>query len=1669
MSNCRDTQKFKTSEASTKSAMRTQGAIDKFLNITNLNLFRQLNGRWSKDAQDRFDVQEMLFSEKDNGKIAVPNKEAFKKIDTAKGVLYQLDGAPEASASPEMITKVKEVAEKMGISFQELNDYAKSTGLDVTGINALADLTRGIIAVAEGKEAVAITEEMVHIATAILEQVNPKLVTQMISRIDKFQIYQDTLDQYKKNPNYQLPNGKPDIRKIKKEAVDKLLAEMIINGATNLEAFPELINDTTQTEVLSWWKTILNFIKGLYEKSDVELFTEAKESILEGVGTVDQIKAEGVFYQITPVQKQITDRLIETDSSIKKVYKKGSDDPVLMDSEEADNWYEVILPGGNVKTVANRVTNRVKAWYEKKFRNKTFTEKEQEFNEFKKNLGIKGHKDLELIHDRYYNKDGTKKAKPDPRPDTSGMNLSSQAMYEKLETYYTGVVNSFPEGTLVFSEIVLYDAKKDEAGTIDFLAIEPSGKANILDWKFMDIKGDDVAWFKQGAFNIQLGRYKEMLRDQYGVKEFGMNRAIPIAFDIDYNDDKKPFLSGIAIGSVDKSQITDMRLMPVSEETETTGFAELDKLLVKLNALLRQYEKQDATDEEERAFKIERMNALRRAVRQIQGSGSIAELVDFIDIMGKEGKKIMNDYNTIYKDRPATSKDSTNEELSDFAEQMKNYMDVANVFVNVGREIGHLIYSDDMIKDAKTDEQKAELEERKQILANLRSESDSIFTSKEEIKDAAAAFADKHIGQRNLVAGLLRPQAVVKGLAASFRSVSDIGLKSLDILYRLVRDGQNKASADALEEIKQVMALRDKLTARGGDIKKLIQQVYQKNEKGGLVNKLIYKYQKEFYDSVAENAKNGEQKKTWLLNNIDEAGYKAEASKILEERINRINQNSYAGTAEEIADKKAYLIEEAKQYWDIDRKDFNGWDNYVISRHPAAKWLSEEYKNIAKDADLLALYNFISNFNKKAKDTGYISARVMNNFLPFVRKGTAENLAEGNILTVMKNFGDSLQIRTDDAGFGSFNEITGELENSIPRYYTSDFSTKDADGVNDYSEVSEELFGNLILYIQQVNKYKYLSEVEGQIKLVRTIEEFKGHLNTNRVGNVVDSTKPSESNTENLKIFDDFTRTLLYGQKYALSDSDTPLNVSKVLNAAKNAVNNVMGKEVWKVNENPSATSLVKVMEAINTGFQQKTLGLDLITGAVATFGANAQVVSQAGQYFKGREFLANYSKVGSLKFNNNEEKDMFIQLMNTFMPMKDDPAYELYKDAGMSTLTRSNVGDALMVFMRKPEQQMEKAIFLSLLENSMVVDGRIVNIRKYVNGKYKDRYSNAEQAKNYKENVEKEIEELKKTKSIAVTKKLEDGKLVIPGLDLNDKTEVQRLTELSRRITRKATGSLSNNDVNRMSMNIWTKSMMVFKNWIPDLADSHFSELRRTGDDFSVRINEDGIAEGEQYTIGRLRLLGYVLGTSIRDRSTNLINIMKMNAEGLEKLDEYYADFAKKYEESTGEPFTMDKNEFKDMIRESIRSQIKELLLLASAFALLLTLKFMAPDDDEESKAARNFHAYAEKAAGRFVSELSFFYDPSEFKNLLSGNLLPAIGIIDDFAKFTSHFWSETTGIDIGSGLTYDEVKKKAKPIKYLMKMLPVTKAAFTYASIFSDEFAKEFESTIQAENNLR
>jgi hypothetical protein len=1410
-------------------------------------------------------------------------------------------------------------------------------------------------------------------------------------------------------------------------------------------------------------------------KQLVELRGEAMAHYLWDLynGEIPEDVLNNVEQIVTTPQQAMQEKIRNTKALIRKYNVPVSEtDPLLLDSEEANNGYEIKQEDGTWAKITKRVTDRVKAWYKEKFGNKQFSEAEKAFNELKKTYGIAGHKDLEEIHDRYFNEDGTRRPSPLDRP--AKFNVETQAMYDMLEKYYADLVDSFPKDTLVFSEVVVYDNKNKEAGTIDFLAIDPNGKAHILDWKFMYIAGNDVAWFKQGAFNIQIGTYKQMLRDNYGVKEFGMLRAIPISMEFGLKNKQDPKqgyqLTGMAVGSVDKSQIdplTDLKLIPLSEETETTGNEALDQILAKLNALVREYAKENVTTEDERQFKIERMNTLRKAIRIVQGTSNLQPLIDVIEVMRKDGDRLLDDYKTIYKDRPATSEDSTNSELSDFADDMNNYIRFSEVFSTVGDDIGDLIYTADMEKDLTTEAEKENVEYRKEILQNLDLESKMIRKSIKEITKAAEDFATKHVGERNLVAGLTKAEAVVKGIASLFRGVSELPLRSLNILYKLTSTARSKAAADAFEEVKDLMAIREKLVARGGDTRALVQKIYQKDTKGGLVNKLIYKYKKDFFEQIDENAKTGD--KEWLMANIDIEAYRKEATAILERQIKNIERNNYPGTPEEVEDQRRRYIKEAQQLWDIDREDFTGFNNYVVKRHPLDQWFSDEYLDIQKDPDLLTLYNFITKFNDKAKDIGYVNNMVAKNFLPFVRKNMAEQLVWDNKLSVMSNFYNSLQIQTDDVGYGNINEVTGELQNSIPKYYTYDFSKRDeGTGINDYSEVSEDLFKNMILYIQQVEKYKYLSEVEGQLNLVKTIETFKNHLSTNRVSNVVDKNgKPQElpGNEENTKVYNDFLKVLLYDQKYVLSDADLPLNIDSVLNFVKRGVNRVAGKEVWKENEKPTATSLIKTMDAANRAFQLKALGFEFISGAANMFGGNIQMATQAGNYFKAREFLKNETKLIGQRFENNEEREVFKELINTFMPLKDDPSYDEFNRAGMNVLTRGNLGDFLMVFMRKPEQLLEKATFLTLLENMMVENGKIISIREFVKNKYKDRYDSAAKFKESKDKIEDEIEELKKTRAIAVTRKMEDGKLVIPGLDLSNRDELQRLTSLTRRISRNATGSLSDGDINKMSMSIWTKSMMLFKNWIPKLTDTRFSEFRKVSDDFSVEINEDGIPIGEKYDIGRIRLLASVVVSSFQDKATNLINILKMNDEGIKKLDRMYEEYRAEYETNTGETLNMSREEFIDMVRSNLHNQMKELAMLGALISMMFAMGFMAPDDDED-KASKNFHRFTIRTMDKFVSELSFFYNPINYESLLSGSIFPAAGLLSDMGRFVNHTFMETTGLDMDPSTSQEDVRKKAQPIKYTMKMLPFTKSLVTYLAIFDADFAKEFDVTVPKEN---
>lgn len=1656
------------------------------------------------DLIDRvINVPQNLIDKYYNSELALETKDARRVQredarrtgeDYTDRYLFQLERRdlrtqPAAKASSEILTRVKKVLEKMGVKVQDILEYSKGNpAVDVSNVNALADLTAGIIAVSEGKEDVALTEEMVHIARAIIEQRDPKLITELISKVGRFKVYKDTLEQYRDNPAYQLENGKPNIRKIKMEAVDKLIADIIING----DVTGDLAQEENRSLIRRMWDAITDWFRGQYKKANIDIFSTTAKTVLGGEfeGSVLDLNSEELYYQLSDSQKDLQRRFAETDQVLNKVVKPEELDANLMDEEKSTNYY-TILKDGEVKKVTKRVTDRVKAWYKRKFGNQKFTKQEKKDNERKAEIGTGYHDMFEEIHDRFFNKDGSRRPIAGPR--LSGFNRVDNQVYNKLENYYTDLIASFSENgknPLVFSELKIYDPTQDEAGTIDLLIVEEDGTANIYDWKFMSVaKGaKDVAWFKQGAYNEQLRRYKEILISQYDIKRIGNNRAIPIVMDLkrqNFQDrNSKLEVKGIKIGSVNPKQVEPLIITPVSEVSESTGYKAFDDLLKKLSGIYLQLGSRIIKNEDERLYKIERLNILSKAMRSLRAGQNIGPLVDAIESFRQEGEDIISIYKNTYKDKPATRDSAKDNDLSYFSDRISTYIDFSQVFGTSFDSISRLLYTEGSEDFALDESEKQKILNAKEGVNALRFSTEEIRINREQIVELGQEFQDKFIGERNLVSGLSKPEAIIKSFTHKwFTGLSTIGLASTKVLSKLVNRAQAFANKESLEEVNRLLKIRDKLKDKGGSLKDIVLKIYQKDKKGSVVNKLIERYKKEFFTEAKDNAKLAEESKTtaqlniarqWLKDNIDIAAYKKEAAVKIEKDLARVMENTL--TRDE--DYRADQLLKVKRTWDVSRNDFNGFDNNLIKKFPLPKWESEEYIEIRKDTELFELYNFILELNNKAEGMGYIKRLVESIFLPFVRKGTAESLAWDYSLKPIVQFKNTVNNLADDVGYGKINDVTGELELGIPKYYTNDFTAENADGVNDYSEVSLELFKNLILYINHMNRYKYFSEIEGQVLLMRKLQTFKSSYVTGKYskiqkedGRLVENTKSNK----NVEILDRFIATSIYGQKYPLDEAD--VIVPSVLSGMKNIVNvvsrSISGRDVFKDSDKPSAVSLTKTIDSLNRYTQLKSLGLEPISGAKNSFGMVIQFSAQSGKYFKTREIGKYAAKFAGNLFgadtSNKDEQEMVLQLIDKFMPLKDDPTYEKLQKAGLTKLTRVNVSDLLFAFFRYPEQVGEKSLLMAVLDNTMVENGKLVNITDYVRDKYRTEdiaeYIKAESK------INQEVKELKKTRSINVTRKLENGELVIPGLDLNNLDELQRLTQVVRKISRTATGGTTEYDNIGANMSVWFRSLMVFKGWIPKLAETRFGKFNPIIDDLAVKIDDSGVIR-ESYDVGRIRLWFDAWGAAANNKTSNIIdlisavsNIRKGNEKGIELIDKLFEKYTKAYYDRTGKEVTMTKSEFSNLIRENLYNEVKELKALLILMGLAISVGFMAPDDDED-RATKNRFRYFQRTLDGFISELSFFYNPAEMSNALTGGL-PAISLFEDIERFIRHSRLDITGFDYSNpNKTEEQVRKNAQPVKYLMKMFPGSKSLVTWLAAIDEEFAKEYNVTLPKTN---
>lgn len=1555
--------------------------------------------------------------------------------------LLQTSNTETSEASPETLRKVNEFLKRIGIEVKLLDGITTAEGV-VIDANGRANLLKQLIEVVNGKENVALTEEAMHFAVEIIEQKDPVLFQAMLNKTGEFELYKTIINDNSPSSYRSLyqKDGKPDIRKIKKEVMGKLLAEALIEEA-------EKIHSSEQTGILlQWWNNIINALKNLFSKTTVDPFNLAAKDVLSGKleGTVEY--QDENYLQISSKQADIDQKLAITRNEVTKEYKADTDDNPLSDDADVNNWY--MIAGRRIK---NRVTDLVKAQAGKWFKDKVFSAKDKRKNEVKRSTGVSGHLDFEKAINAFVDPQTHQlRAAPFSSEDGTGPAIGNDQGYQMIYNYIRDLLSQHDKNSKIYTEVVIYDKNKDEAGTIDLLIVDSTGKANIYDWKFLSVKDNDIAWYKQDAFTTQIREYRRILKDVYSVKEFGETRAIPIIMDYSYDFDGSYSLDKMLVGSADTNKITDIKFIPVPVD-ETTGIPALDK---KIQQLVNLYKKESkkSVQEGRRDLKADKLNTIKQTIRILRAQANLSVFKDTMEVNAGEMQQLVDKYNNDIK-----GKDNlTDAEKSDFAFAIAEQLSIGDMYSDIDT-----VFEDEIQRlvemGAKTPEEAKELEDSLTISAR------DVRSSMKKLKKIREEFADVFIGQKHGVTGLLNPQKVVKGILSRFVGMSKLPLKSLDLLYKLVTGADDNARADALRDNEKIMNLRTKILEwtknKGINSTKIFDKLYQKDAKGHRVHKLIDEIRKDFYDEFKEKAEEADEQ--WFHENIDIEAYRNEVGEYYNKRKEQIRNTVYPGTLEHQAFREADDIHKLDMEYNIDSPSFNGWGNFIMKRHikDRAKWYTKEYKDIV-NTPLEELYKLHQEMNKFATDIGYLQGRGGRTFTPFLRKTLTDKMIWGGNVSLVQDWIDDLSVSQNPNVYGETDE-NGNIIPTIPKYYTSDKGEKKLDKEGNefvsYENVSEDMFKNLIAYNTQLYKYKYFSDIEGQVELIQTIEEFKGHLETDRFGNIAFDEETNEKKTkgigesggnfDNAKLLDDFVKTVLYKQRYAQSSSDSTAPVGQLVNKVKGMVNKMAGKEVFKKSDNPDNISMIKSIDALNRGIRLIKLSFNPISGAAVLFGNNIQVAAQSGEYFKARDYLRNQTKIIRHSFTE-KETDLLPALLNTFLPMDRDLSTEMFNSAGVKSFSKRTFGDWLMIMMAKPDELLEKSVFLSLMDNVMVDEnGKFVNINKYVKDKYPNRNSSGAERNRTQKLTEKEVKDLQASKAISKIAQVdEEGHLTIPGFDLSNRDEIIRVAQLSKTITRNANGNVTEFNKNQTQMNVFTASIMVFRNWIPTLTATRFAQLHKTADSF----------EGSRYDIGRVRLMGRVLLDSLTGKARLISDVINLNDRGLNYINTLFDKYKSEYEKRTGEEFEMNKDDFIDLIQNNIRNEVKELGILLSLTAALLSLGAMAPDDDDKRK--KNIHALAYRTFDKMQNELSFFYNPKNALDLFNGSVFPSSQIFTDVWKFGDSIRGEI--------FDSEENNKHNRPIKRLAKLLPISSSWITYIGVVDPELAKELEVNIPISN---
>jgi hypothetical protein len=1552
----------------------------------------------------------------------------------------QLDNLPASKASKETLAKVEKVAKDMGVSIMELSAYLKGNPeVEAGGVSGLADLVRGVIAIAQGRENVATTEELIHVATAILEQTNPELITSLISKIGDYKIYKKTFDTYSKRKDYQLPNGKPDIRKIKKEAVDKLIAEYVILNSEGSTEFPELRDKEKRNVVQRMWDSILEAIRSLYGKTKVDLFQQTAARIIEGgvAGTVADVVEGGVFLQVE--KNELVDNLyntIETEAS-----KIVGPIPATYDaSGKLIKKRHYIYDGKEVDFSVTEKLKEESGMPERSELNKV--EDEQ-----KRLWGSEGHSYIEkFIAANLIDKDGYRK----PTFGNSSVDTKlNDTIKEKLETFAKQLILSYPNGTrfLLEKKVVNMKGKETLASTVDFVAIQPITKPNgtkdikvdILDWKFASINKavtEDVPWFKRKEWRAQMGEYTKMMYN-YGVKsnQLGKTRMVQFISNYSYSikgDRRSPLkLTSIEVGNLDNANETTLYLLPVPLITETTGNVAIDDLV---KSLERQYDKlySKSVSAEEKFAKNIQLEELSKAIRHLHLKLNFEPLAGVGTTFLNNAAKAFKAFKTIDYTK------LTEEEIRLKLKELAEYKNSAIKFSQLDEVFLTKFPTKNLSK-----EDKATLASLERITSSTErmlleiKEIENQFAVQFALKEGFTTEEAEKEGNEELGQSILSPERVVDTISRTFSEASKLSSKIINLASNLIQNAASLVNINANQRINDfadlLFPLEKEAAARGKSAFDMIGKV-----SGGKLE-LIKKIDSKFLKDVEAAKKDGD--KQFLLDNMNLEEYMKLAEASIKRSEEEINNTVFSTDEEQNFLTKEYRIRKLKDELDITRATFNGYEAYQFGElfnktMKEEKHLSEEYKNMTQSKAAFEMWKFMTALNEKAISMGYLANRGIS-FFPLVEASLLQKMSNsGDVIKESKDFfGDMFTVKVDEEQkYSKTDPETNQIRKKIPTYFTR--TNKEV------TQLSKDMTKIGPLWIKALMQYEAARNLEYTLLTLHSVEKNKGAIIVDENQNIIMEAgipKVDKTITKNA----DLLETIADDALYQLGENLDSFGNIKIGELSDKLKRDDEGKERAKV-------SIKKGIESSNKLIQSLAVGLSPLVSIANYFGFNFQAFITAGRMITYGEFMKNNASVTT----GIGMTTLDLGLLDLIVPLNEDVAKEkmreiAYKQGYMKFLSTWTFTDVMMVTNSFPEKRLQLAVAKTLNENSMVVDGKIVNIRQFVAAQDRARYKTMAEGERraFEKTYEERVAKLKEEKALDKIAKIENDRVVIPGVS-NRELAKYRTTVVE--YVRTLNGQMNSDNKANYRRDTMFRSFMMFKNWIPKLVSQRVSDIKKN-------------KELDQWEYGRgrvfLKTWSHLGLTSI----FKMRQIIQGTDEGLAILSDMLEQKREDYYKKTGKVLDITEEEFYDLVRTELSNEMKELGVLFGTLALMIAAKIAIPPEEEEDPLIKNRYKYILKGINKVTDEIGFYYNPLSTEAITRGSIIPALGLLTKTEKIIEHVLREGYGMATDN----EDIIEKAHPTKYFLNVIP---GAYQFQRdalpLVNPELAKELGVRVSAES---